>query len=212
MSIYDSSYSGAHDNERTRRAKDKIQAIIKREMQNRGFKTWIKTEVPFTVIDPKPVCYHLDVGILFRKISEFDFYHFFGCEVDDKGHQSDKHGRKDDQRDEDFLVNKGIVTARIPIDFIFSEGNEDATKFFDKWIWGHILTSYIMMPVESVKGQLWSEINRQFAISLKENAYTQCTKCDHKAQQHDLTGCSFRLTNKSKLKCNCTNPFFRSDE
>lgn len=211
MSIYNSSLSGANDNERTRKAKSRMTKIIKEQMATRGFKTWIKEEVPFTVVDEyKPICYHLDLGILFRKVDEFDFYHFFGCEIDDKGHQSDKHGRKDDERDDAFLVNKGIVTCRIPIDYIFSERG-DETKLFDKWIWSNIVPSYIIMPIEGVKNQLWSELNRQFAIQLKENAFTKCSKCDHVAQQHDLTGCMFRLTNKSKMKCNCTNPYFRSD-
>lgn len=86
MSIYNSSYSEANDNARTRRAKQILNAIITKHMSAAGYKTTIKTGCPATFIDPKPVAYHLDMGILFRSKTEFDFYHFFGVEIDDSHH------------------------------------------------------------------------------------------------------------------------------
>lgn len=211
MSVYNSSYSGANDSDRTTRAKSILQKIIPQQMNERGFKTTIKTECPAIFIDPKPVAYHLDLGVLFRSKTEYDFYHFFAVEIDDSAHATIRHERKDEQRDDSFFTSKGIVTCRIPIDKIFEE-KKDESRFFDKWIYNDILTAYIITPADNTKQEIWSELNRKFAIELKENSSTQCSKCDHKAHQHSLTGCEFRLTNKSKMKCNCKNPYFRSDE
>ena len=211
MSVYDSSYSEANDSERTRRAKAILNQIITKHMAAAGYKTTIKTGCPATFIDPKPVCYHLDMGVLFRSKTEFDFYHFFALEVDDSHHATLKHEKKDEARDDSFFTNKGIITCRIPIDRIFDEKKDEA-QFFDKWIYQDLLRAYILTPAESIKQEIWSELNRKFSIELKENSSTQCSKCDHKAHQHSLTGCEFRLTNKSKMKCNCRNPYFRSDE
>lgn len=210
MSIYNSSYSGANDNERTRRAKTKLERIVREQMLVRGFKTWIKTEVPATFLDPRPVAYHLDLGVLFRSKTEFDFYHFFAVELDDSGHATFRHENKDKLRDEAFFTNKGIVTCRVPIDKIFEE-QRDESRFFDKYIYDYIMDAYIIMPAAMVKQQLWAEINRNFAIQLKENSSTQCSKCDHKAAFHTLTGCHWRHTNKAKMVCHCTNPYFVSD-
>lgn len=176
-----------------------------------GYKTTIKTGVPATFTEPKPVCYHLDMGVLFRSKTEYDFYHFFGMEVDDPHHATPRHEKKDEQRDDSFFTNKGIITIRIPIDKIFDEKKDEA-QFFDKWIYQDLLRAYILTPAESIKQEMWSELNRKFAIELKENSSTQCAKCDHKAHQHSLTGCDYRLTNKSKMKCNCRNAYLRSDE
>lgn len=210
MSIYDSSLSGSHDNERTRKAKTYLQNIIKRQLTAKGFKCDVKTEVPATFTEPKPVAYHLDVGVLFRNPADFSFYHFFGCEIDDSSHATFKREKRDRIRDESFFNTKGIVTCRIPIDKLYDE-HKDEERFFDKYIYQQIALAYIINSCEAIT-DVKSEMNQDFAILLKENAYTKCSKCDHKAQQHDLTGCSFRHTNKSKLKCNCNNPFFRSDE
>lgn len=211
MSIYDSSRSEQGDSERTKRAKLHLSLLVKNELTARGYKAEIKTGVPATFTEPKPVCYHLDLGVLFRSKKEFDFYHFMGIEIDDSSHATLKHEKRDRTRDESFFNDKGIVTCRIGIDAIFQE-RQDSEKFFDKYIWQPILTAYMEIPVNKIKEELRSEINRQFAIQLKENSSTSCSKCDHRAHQHDLTGCSFRLTNKSKMRCYCTNPYFRSDE
>lgn len=211
MSIYNSSYSEANDNARTRRAKQILTQIITGGLSATGYKVMIKTGVPATFTDPKPVAYHLDMGILFRSKTEFDFYHFFGVEIDDSHHTTLKHEKKDELRDESFFTNKGIITIRIPIDKIFDE-KKDEYSFFDKWIYQPLLRAYMIIPAESIKQEMWSELNRKFAIELKENSSTQCSKCDHKAVFHGLTGCDYRLTNKSKMKCNCRNPYFRSDE
>jgi hypothetical protein len=214
LSIYNSTYSGAGDSDRTKRAKAKLERIIKEQMTERGFKTWIKTECPATFTEPRPMCYHLDMGVLFRRTTEFDFYHFFAVEIDDKSHRTLRHDKKDDLRDESFIINKGIVTCRIPIEKIFEERN-DESKFFDKWIYNEIVPAYIIMPAATngnIKQEMWSEINRKFAIELKESSSTQCKFCDHKAYQHDLCGCQWQHTNKKKLSCDCKNPYFRSDE
>ena len=127
MSVYNSSYSGANDSDRTIRAKQKLVRIITEEMKERGFKTWVKTEVPATFMDPKPLCYHLDIGVLFRSVKEFDFYHFFALEIDwSVGHCTLHHDKKDDLRDEAFIINKGIVTCRIPLEKIFEERVDEA--------------------------------------------------------------------------------------
>jgi len=46
VSVYNSSYSGANDSDRTTRAKSILQKIIPQQMNERGFKTTIKTECP----------------------------------------------------------------------------------------------------------------------------------------------------------------------
>lgn len=180
-------------------------------MKERGFKTTIKQEVPATFSEPKPVAYHLDLGILFRSKTEYDFYHFFAVEVDDSSHDTVRHEAKDEQRDDSFFTNQGIITCRIPIDKVFDE-KKDETRFFDKWVYQDLLRAYIIIPSTSVKQDMWAELNRQFAIELKENASTQCSECQHKAHQHDLCGCQWRFTNRAKMRCNCRKPVFRSDD
>lgn len=210
MSVYDASHSGDNDSDRTITAKKRLERIITEQMRIRGFKTFIKFEVPAIFLEPKPVCYHLDLGVLFRSVSEYDFYHFIAIEIDDKGHRTLRHDKKDDARDDSFFTNKGIMTCRIPLEKIFEE-KQDEAKLFDKWIWSEISPAYIISPVSNKKQEIWSEINRVYSIQLKENAFTSCKDCSHKAHQHSLTGCNFRNTNKAKLKCNCKNPYFISD-
>ena len=123
MSVYDASRSGFGDSDRTTRAKKKLERIITEQMRERGFKTFVKFEVPATFSEPSPICYHLDIGVLFRSIKEFDFYHYFCVEIDDKSHRTKRHDKKDDLRDDSFIIGRGIVTCRIPIEKIFEERN-----------------------------------------------------------------------------------------
>jgi hypothetical protein len=213
VSQYDSSHSGAGDSGRTTRAKAKLQRIITEQMRERGFKTYIKTEVPIIISDPKPVAYHLDMGVLFRSATEFDFYHFFAVEIDSPiGHRTTRQDKKESMRDEAFLVNRGIVTCRIPLEKV-SEERADEARLFDKWVWGELLPAFIIAPAGNVKQETRCELNRQFAIRLKENAFTKCQnpKCSHVAQSHNLSGCNYRFTNKTNLQCLCSEPFFISD-
>jgi hypothetical protein len=212
VSEYDASHSGAGDSIRTTMAKHRLTRIITEQMRERGFKTWIKTEIPATFMDPRPMCYHLDMAVLFRAVKEFDFYHFFAVEIDSPiGHRTFRQDKKENLRDEAFLINRGIVTCRIPLEKI-SEERADEARLFDKWIWGELMPAYIMSPVGNVKQEMWAELNRKFSIQLKENAYTKCRECQHVAHQHDLSGCQFQHTNKARLRCNCKEPFLRSDD
>lgn len=212
MSIYDSSTPSRSDSFETKQAKRRIISVMEEQLNAKGFKTFIYTEVPATFTNPL-MCYHLDIGVLFRDKKEFDFYHFFAVEVDDSTHRTVTHEEKDDIRDDAFLINKGIVTCRIPLEKITGPSKlVNDNDLFKTYIFTDILHAYLIMPAESVKQQMWSEINRKFSIQLKENAFTACRNCKHKSFQHDLCGCQFRFTNKAKLLCDCKEPFLRSDE
>ncbi len=213
MSIYDGSRSGEGDSDRTSRAKARLTKIITEQMKARGYKVWIKEEVPATFLDTyKPVCYHIDLGVLVRNKTSDDEYHFIAIEIDDDSHATFRRERRDKIRDETFFNSKGIITCRIPLSKIFEE-RADEKSLFDKWIWMYYLMSYRIFPDDDINVSKSSERNRQFSILLKENSSTKClTKnCDHLAIHHDLTGCQYRGTNKAKEKCYCTNPYYRSD-
>lgn len=207
MSIYDSSRPSAGDSGITTRAKTRLKRIVSEEFKKRGYKTTIHFECPAT-FDKK---YHGDLGVLFRSVKDFDTYHFFIIEIDDPSHDTFRHENKDWQRDIDFRKH-GIITIRIKLSKIQGANKvENDEELFNDQIWFHINTEYLEPRTET--DRKLSEKNRLFSIELKENGKgTKCEGCDHGLYQHDICGCDWKHTNKSKLRCNCTKPHFRSDE
>lgn len=207
MSIYDSSHSSAGDSDVTKRAKARLENIIKTYLPENGWKSIIKFEVPAT-FEKK---YHGDLGVLMRSKMYFDQYHFFIIEIDDPSHDTFKHENKDYERDEAFHKH-GILTIRIKLSKIQGAQKIEKDKdLFNDQIWFHLFHNYLNPVREADKA--FALRNTYFAIELAENGKgTQCDSCDHKLVHHDLTGCDYRNTNKAKLKCNCHKPVFRSDE
>lgn len=111
MSIYDSSHTAAGDSEITSRVKQSLISNINNVFMEKGFKTWIKDEVPALFDLP----YTADIAVLFRSKSEFDFYHFFIVEIDGYGHATKNKDRKEALRDNTFFEFNGIPTIRIPL-------------------------------------------------------------------------------------------------
>lgn len=207
MSIYDSTNNISNESDRTTRVKLILTRIITNEMRNRGYKVDIREEVP-AVIDGKK--YHADLGVMFRSKTEFDFYHFFIVEIDWViGHETFRADRKERIRDFGFLNHYGITTVRIPLVKVSGKNALKEQDLFDTLIWPDLVDHYIDPAGEKMK--IWAELNRRFAILLKENSSTQCDQCSHKAHQHNLAGCEFQNTNKAKLFCNCKNPYYTSD-
>lgn len=208
MSVYDSSFSSAGDSDVTKRAKNRLYKLIKDGLLEKGFKTDVKFEVPATFQKK----YHGDIGVLMRSIKDWETYHFFIVEIDDPSHATVKHESKDDTRDDEFNKHHGIATIRIPLSKIQGINKiEDDEVLFNDRIWFHLITSYISPRTQLDKNL--AARNKEYAIELKENGKgTKCEACDHGLFQHDLTGCDWRNTNKSKSKCNCHKPVFRSDD
>lgn len=207
MSIYDSSYSSAGDSDITKRAKIRIFNTIKTHLTRKGWKSVIKYEVPAT-FEKK---YHGDLGVIMRSTVHFDWYQFFIVEIDDPTHDTFKHEHKDYERDDAFY-NHGVLTIRIKLNKIQGASKiEKDEDLFENQIWFHLYPSFVLPQTKA--DELFAYKNRQLAIELAENSKsTKCEGCDHKLAQHDLCGCSYRYTNKTKLKCNCTKPAFISDE
>lgn len=206
MSKYDATHPDT-GSDRTLRVKQILTKLITDEMKTRGYKTIIKEEVPCVIENKK---YHADLGVLTRSIKEHDFYFFFLMEIDwIIGHETYRQDRKERIRDDGFLLRYGIRTIRIPLAKVSGKSAIPGPDIFESLIWPDIVESYIDPGTQ--KNRLWAELNRNFAIQLKENSSTQCGNCQHKAAFHSLSGCEWQYTNKAKLRCNCRNPFYTSD-
>jgi len=120
------------------------------------------------------------------------------------GHRTALKDRREDERAKAFIAHNHIITIRINLEEIIGTRKKTEGQLADK-IWDEVKYSLIFSTNQNTFK------NTEFAIRLKENAFTKCRGCDHPAAHHSLTGCNYRQTNKAKLKCNCIEPFFSSD-
>jgi len=204
VSQFDSSHTNAGDSEVTTRVKQSLINEIQHIFQEKGFKTFIKEECPALFDLP----YTADIGVLFRSKSEFDFYHFFIIEIDGYGHATKNKDRKEALRDNTFFEFNGIPTIRIPLRRLSGKDKPPLETLVREDIWSVVRDTWIITPMVDTKIH---QRNKEFAIKLKENVSTKCKACDHPPHMHSLTGCVYRKTNKSKLKCNCEEPYFISN-
>jgi hypothetical protein len=204
MSIYDSSHTNSGDSRVTTRVKQSLINEIQHIFMEKGFKTWIKDEVPALFDLP----YTADIGVLFRSKKEFDFYHFFVIEIDGYGHGTANKDRKEAIRDTAFFDYNGIITIRIPIERLSGKDKPPLETLVIEDIWNVVRDTWIITPMVDTKVH---QRNKEFAIKLKENVSTHCKTCDHPPHHHTLTGCNYRQTNKSKIRCNCEEPYFISN-
>lgn len=206
LSIFNSTFSSSGDSRATTRAKQILEKVIKEQFKTKGYKVvGIKNEVPAFFDKP----YHADLAVLVRSIEQPDFYSFFIVEIDSKlGHRTPLKDRRDDERAMRFVQHNGIRTVRFNLEEIIGVNKLYEDMMFER-MWTDAMVRYAF-PLSQQDIAL-ADNNITFAVKLKESVRTQCEFCSHKAYQHTLTGCNFRQTNKSKLKCNCTNPYFTSD-
>jgi hypothetical protein len=204
MSVYDASHTAEGDSEVTSRVKQSLINEIQHIFQQKGFKTWIKEECPALFDLP----YTADVGVLFRSKTEFDFYHFFIIEIDGYGHATKNKDRKERIRDDAFFNFNGIPTIRIPLRRLSGKDKPPLETLVREDIWNVVRDTWIITPMVHSKKD---ERNKEFAIKLKENVSMKCKACDHPPHHHTLTGCNYRQTNKAKMKCYCTEPYFISN-
>jgi hypothetical protein len=206
MSIYDSTHSASGDSRATKRAKSILQKAIKEQLKPKGFKVvGIKEESPAFFDKP----YHADLAVLVRSVEQPDFYSFFIVEIDSKlGHRTALKDRRDDERAMRFIQHNGIRTVRFNLEEIVGADKLSEFMMVER-IWIDAMMRYVM-PL-SQHDIATADNNINFAIKLKENAFTKCRGCDHAAALHNLNGCDFKQTNKQKLRCHCNEPVFRSD-
>jgi hypothetical protein len=203
LSIYDASRPSSGDSKPTEKTKERLKVWITELFNKRGFRVWVKEEIPYISDDGDPRPYHLDLGVLTRNREMTDIYSFFGIELDwDTGHRSRINDRKDENKDKAFH-KIGVPILRIDMEDVYGKKALSEYDRNDK-IW-----SFFIHPRLDEFGQM----NTELAIRLKENAWTTCPnpKCKHKASDHHLGGCNFRFTNKAAMYCPCSEPFFTSD-
>jgi len=201
MSVYDSTNSASGDSDATRRAKRILTTMLTEKLRLSGFKSTVKQEVPAFFDVP----YHADLGVLMRSVELPDQYFFFIVEIDSKlGHRTPLKDRREDERAMKFIFHNYIITIRINLEEIVGSRKKTETELYEK-IWSVLKESLVFSSEINIYK------NTEFAVRLKENAFTKCRGCDHPAAFHNLNGCDYKQTNKLKLKCLCNEPFFRSD-
>jgi hypothetical protein len=201
MSQFNSSNPSAGDSDVTSVVKQRLKDWLIDLFYKKGFRIWIKEEVPFySISEQKP--YHLDMGVLARNKESFDIYSFFGIELDWKTHESFSSDNKDKEKDRAF-DKIGVPILRLRVEKLYGKKAWDLPTINDE-IW-----HFFVAP----ENKEFTEKNQALSIKLKENALARCRnkKCGHPAQKHNLAGCNYQQPNKAALYCPCTEPHFISD-